>query len=77
MKSLAYWIREKKSGAMDELIPKLLAFPPVPAPAEPLSDFQYDQLIRPISQLLTSTPPSKLASSLSTGEDVFDVRSSL
>ena len=58
---------------MDDLIPKLLVFPPVPAPAEPLSDSQYDQAIRQISQLLTATPTTKLASGLNTGEDVFDV----
>jgi COP9 signalosome complex subunit 3 len=58
---------------MDDLIPKLLSFPPVPAPAQPLSDFMYDQSIRAISQLLISTPPGKLASGLSTGEDVLDV----
>jgi hypothetical protein len=58
---------------MDDLIPKLLTFPPVVAPAEPLTDAQYDQSIRAISQLLTATAPAKLASGLSTGEDVFDV----
>lgn len=58
---------------MDDLIPKILTFPPVPAPSQPLSDFQYDQSIRAISQLLTSTPAVKLASGLATREDVFDV----
>lgn len=58
---------------MDELIPQLLSFPPVPTPVEPLSDFQYDQSIRALSQLLASTPSGKLVSGLSTGEDVFDV----
>lgn len=60
---------------MEELIPKLLTFPPVPTPAEPLSDSQYDQSIRAISQLLTSIPPAQLISGLSTGEDIFDVSS--
>lgn len=60
---------------MDELIPKVLTFPPVPAPAEPLPDSQYDQLIREVSQLLTSVPPGRLTSGLSTGEDVLDVSS--
>jgi hypothetical protein len=63
----------KHLPTMDDLIPKLLTFPPVPAPAEPLSDFTYDQSIRAISQLLISAPPGKLASVLSTGEDVLDV----
>lgn len=58
---------------MDDLVPKLLTFPPVPSPAEPLSESQYDQSIRAISQLLTSAPPGKLGSGLSTGEDIFDV----
>ena len=58
---------------MDDLIPKLLTFPPASAPAEPLSDSQYDQSIRAILQLLTSASTAKLASGLSTGEDVFDV----
>ncbi|KAF7513503.1 hypothetical protein GJ744_008797 [Endocarpon pusillum] len=58
---------------MDDLVPKLLTFPPVPSPAESLSDSQYDQSIRAISQLLTSAPPGKLGSGLSTGEDVFDI----
>jgi COP9 signalosome complex subunit 3 len=63
----------KLFSTMDDLIPKLLTFPPVPALAEPISDFTYDQSIRAISQLLISAPPGKLASGLSTGEDVFDV----
>ncbi len=66
-------IRTGLFPVMDDLIPKLLTFPPVPAPAKPLTDTQYDQTIRAISQLLTSTPTVKLASGLSTGEDIFDV----
>ena len=62
----------QSSQIMDDLIPKLLIFPPVPAPAE-LSNSQYDHSIRQIYQLLTSVSTAKLASGLSTGEDVFDV----
>lgn len=63
----------KLFAIMDDFISKLLTFPPVPAPAESLSEPQYDQSIRAVSQLLESAPPGKLASGLSTGEDVLDV----
>ena len=59
---------------MDELLPQLLTFPPVPVPAKPPSDSEYDQSISLIVKLLEETPRDVLAVGLSSGENILDVR---
>ena len=58
---------------MDSLLPQLLAFPPHPPPAKPLSDAEYDKQIKALIQILSAIPASKLISGVPGGSDLLDV----
>ena len=58
---------------MDSLLPLLLAFPPHPPPAAPLSDKDYDMQIRSVLQLLNKTSAKKLTGGVSGGGDLLEV----
>jgi len=59
---------------MNELVPKLLAFPKNPPPAEPLKADEYDREIRIVKKLLDETPPEVLAANMDGGGTLLDVR---
>jgi len=59
---------------MDELLPQLLSFPPHPAPAQKLSDSEYDKQVKSIVKLLNGTSASKLVRGAGGGGDLLDVR---
>ncbi|KAI9836846.1 MAG: hypothetical protein M1819_001011 [Sarea resinae] len=58
---------------MDYLLPQLLAFPPHPPPALPLSDVEYDRQIRGLLQTLNQTRASMLISGVPNGGDLLDI----
>ena len=58
---------------MDELLPKLLSFPPHPPPQHPLSDHAYDEGIKGQIQTLKGISESKLLQDTSGGENPLDV----
>jgi len=60
---------------MDDLLPKLLSFPPYPPPPKSISDHQYDEGIRTQIQAVKAISDSKLLQPTSGGENVLDVRS--
>lgn len=62
---------------MDNLLPQLLAFPPHPPPATPLTDAEYDKQIKAIIQNLNTVPASKLTSGVPGGGDLLEVNISL
>ena len=59
---------------MDELLPKLLSFPPHPPPQTPLSDHAYDEGIKALYNTLKNLSETKLLTQTSGGESVLDVR---
>lgn len=59
--------------SMDDLLPKLLAFPPHPPPQTPLSDFQYDEGIRNQISTVGKIPEKNLLPQTSGGENALDV----
>ncbi len=58
---------------MDDLLPKLLSFPPHPPPQVPLSDQQYDEGIKEQIEVVKRIPDSKLMQQTSGGEHILDV----
>ncbi|KAL9614247.1 MAG: hypothetical protein Q9167_001269 [Letrouitia subvulpina] len=61
------------SKDIESLLPRLLSFPPHPAPALPISDTEYDKQIRSIVKILSETSPSQLTGGIANGEDLLDV----
>jgi len=60
---------------MDELLPKLLSFPPHPPPPKPISDHQYDERIKEQIDTCKRISDTKLLQQTSGGEQVLDVSS--
>lgn len=58
---------------MDTLLPELLAFPPHPPPATPLTDAEYDIQIRSVLKLLNQLPAKKLIGNVAGGSNLLDV----
>ena len=58
---------------MADILSRLLAFPPNPPPARPLSDSAYDSQIRQLLEVLRSASPTKLTSNIPGGGDLLDV----
>lgn len=58
---------------MDAILQQLLAFPPHPPPATPLSDAEYDKQINIQIQHLNHIPASKLTAPVPGGGDLLDV----
>jgi COP9 signalosome complex subunit 3 len=58
---------------MDELLPKLLAFPPHPPPKTPISDAQYDEGIKSQISAVSKISDKHLLQQTSGGENVLDV----
>jgi COP9 signalosome complex subunit 3 len=58
---------------MDELLQKLLVFPPHPPPQTPLSDHAYDEGIKAQHKTLKDLSESKLLAQTSSGESILDV----
>lgn len=69
------FIRVHKPPTMDAILQQLLAFPPHPPPATPLSDAEYDKQINIHIQHLNHIPASKLTAPVPGGGDLLDVRS--
>jgi hypothetical protein len=69
------FIRLHKPPTMDAILQQLLAFPPHPPPATPLSDAEYDKQINIHVQNLNHIPASKLTAPVPGGGDLLDVRS--
>jgi COP9 signalosome complex subunit 3 len=60
---------------MDELLPRLLAFPPHPPPPKQLSDSQYDEAIRNQITTIGKIADKNLLLQTSGGENALDVSS--
>jgi COP9 signalosome complex subunit 3 len=58
---------------MDEILPKLLAFPPQPQPQSPLPDAAYDKAIKQHISALGKIPEKVLIQPTSSGEHALDV----
>lgn len=58
---------------MDTILPELLAFPPHPPPATPLTDVEYDAQIRSVVKLLNQLPAKKLIGNVAGGSNLLDV----
>ena len=58
---------------MDDLLPQLLSFPPHPAPAQKLSDSDYEKQVKSIVKLLNGTSASRLVKGVGGGGDLLDV----
>lgn len=58
---------------MDDILSKLLSFPPHPPPITPLSDQQYDEGIREQIEAVKRISDAKLLQETSGGEHVLDV----
>ncbi|TVY83781.1 COP9 signalosome complex subunit [Lachnellula suecica] len=58
---------------MDDLLPKLLAFPPHPPPSIPLTDTQYDEGIKSHISTVKGMADSKLLLRTSSGDGVLDL----
>ena len=58
---------------MDDLLPKLLSFPPHPPPPQKLSDNDYDRNIRDLIEQLNKVSASKLTAGVKGGGDLLDV----
>ncbi|KAF4625807.1 hypothetical protein G7Y89_g12357 [Cudoniella acicularis] len=58
---------------MDDLLPKLLSFPPHPPPPNGISDLQYDEGIKTQISTIKNIPDSKLLQQTSGGENVLDI----
>lgn len=58
---------------MDDLLPKLLSFPPHPPPPNPLSVVQYDEGIKAQISAIKGIPEGKLLQQTSSGENALDV----
>jgi COP9 signalosome complex subunit 3 len=60
---------------MDDLLPKLLVFPPHPPPAIPLSDAQYEDGIKSQISYVSRLSDKQLMAQTSGGEGPLDVSS--
>jgi COP9 signalosome complex subunit 3 len=60
---------------MDDLLPKLLDFPPRPSPQAPFSDSQYDEGIKHQINVLGKLSEKNLLQHTSKGESALDVSS--
>ncbi|MCJ1477882.1 hypothetical protein MMC13_006555 [Lambiella insularis] len=58
---------------MDDLLPRLLSFPPHPPPLQKLSDVEYDKQIKALVKLLTETSASKLVRGVAGGGDLLEI----
>lgn len=58
---------------MDDILPKLLVFPPHPPPLTPLSDSAYDEGIKAQIASVKSISENKLVQKTSSGENVLEV----
>ncbi|MCJ1251285.1 hypothetical protein MMC30_008516 [Trapelia coarctata] len=58
---------------MDDLLPQLLSFPPHPAPAQKLSDSDYEKRVKSIVKLLNGTSASQLVRGVGGGGDLLDI----
>jgi COP9 signalosome complex subunit 3 len=58
---------------MDDLLPKLLAFPPQPQPPTPLSDSRYDEAIKDQIVALAKIADKALLQQTAKGESALDV----
>jgi len=58
---------------MDDILPKLLHFPPHPPPQNPLSDGHYDESIRHHIQLVSSLPEKSFLQPMAGEESALDV----
>jgi len=58
---------------MDDLLPKLLSFPPHPPPKVPLSDASYDEGIKAQIATVGKISEGKLLQQTSGGENALDV----
>lgn len=58
---------------MDVTLSQILAFPPQPPPAIPLTDAEYDKQIKILVQYINQLPASKLTAGVPGGGDIFDV----
>jgi COP9 signalosome complex subunit 3 len=58
---------------MDDLLPKLLSFPPHPPRPTPMSDHLYDESIKEQIEAVKKIPQYKLLLQTSGGEHVLDV----
>lgn len=58
---------------MDDLLPKLLSFPPHPPPQNPLSDHSYDEGVKTQVASLKNISDQKLLAQTSGGESALDV----
>lgn len=59
---------------MDTLLPELLAFPPKPLPATPLTDTEYDIQIKGVLKLLNQLPVKRLIGDVAGGGNLLNVR---
>ena len=59
---------------MDDLLPKLLSFPPHPPPPQKIADSTYNKNIRDLIELLNKVSASKLTGGVKGGDDLLDVR---
>ena len=58
---------------MDTLLPELLAFPPHPPPAIPLTDAEYNIQIRGVVKLLNQLPAKKFIGNVAGDQSLLDV----
>ncbi len=58
---------------MDDLLPKLLTFPPHPPPQTPLSDSSYEEGVKHQIQAVGKIPEKNLVLQTSGGESALDV----
>lgn len=58
---------------MEDLLPKLLSFPPHPPQPFPILDESYDAHVKDLLQVLNKTPASLLASEISGASGLLDV----
>jgi COP9 signalosome complex subunit 3 len=58
---------------MNELLPRLLSFPPYPPTPQPILDVSYDAHIRDLLSVLNGTPASLLRGVVSGGDALLSV----
>ncbi|KAI9740935.1 MAG: hypothetical protein M1818_004541 [Claussenomyces sp. TS43310] len=58
---------------MDNLMERILSFPPHPSPSQPLSDQQYDEGIRTQIEMLSKVDERRLKQPTSSGEHILEI----